>query len=74
MLLTECSTQEGLTSGVACFYKLRRPASHVMHHGPLSPEIAAGLLAPKARPVDIPDGHAEKWRLSTAALADFKFV
>jgi hypothetical protein len=32
----------------------------------------SGLLALKARPVDLPDGYAEKRRLST--LHDFKFV
>jgi hypothetical protein len=36
-----------------------------MHHGLFSPEIAAGLLALKVWPVDIPDWHAEKRRLST---------
>jgi hypothetical protein len=36
-----------------------------MHHEPVSPEIAARLLALKARPVDTPDGHAEKRRLTT---------
>ena len=40
-------------------------SSHGLHHGPVSPEIAAGLLALKARSVDIPDGQAEERRLST---------
>lgn len=41
------------------------PEDFIMHHEPVSPEIAAGLLALKARPVDTPDGYAEKRRLST---------
>jgi hypothetical protein len=47
--LVSCHSKKYLASGVACFYKLRRPASYVMHHGPVSPEIAAGLLALKSR-------------------------
>ena len=38
-----------LPSGVVCFYKLRCSDSYVMNHGPVTPEIAAGLLALKSR-------------------------
>ena len=41
------------------------PGDSIMHHEPVSPEIAADLLALKARSVDTPDGYAEKRRLST---------
>jgi hypothetical protein len=47
--LVSWRSKKYLASGVACFYKLRRPPSYVMHHGPVSPEIAAGLLALKSR-------------------------
>jgi hypothetical protein len=33
---------------VTCLYKMRRPTSYVMNHGPVSPEIAAGLFALKS--------------------------
>lgn len=46
--LRQLPQKKYLASGVTCLYKMRRPTSYVMNHGPVSPEIAAGLFALKS--------------------------
>ena len=54
---------------VARFYKMQCPIRTVMHHGKVSAEIAAGLLARKSR-----IETAKVKRHQHGASTDFKFV
>ena len=60
---------ENVCQPVARFYKMQCPIRTVMHHGKVSAEIAAGLLALKSR-----IETAKVKRHQHGASTDFKFV